>query len=62
MPLSDPDAHQSVFRGQHAGRPKAVAVEHGADLPAIGKRDRGGSFPRLAGGGLVRLERALAGR
>ena len=41
-----------------ARRPQAVAVERGADLPAVGKRDRCRAVPRLHQRGVVFVERA----
>ena len=56
------------FRGQDdeivlghviAARAQAVAVEHRADLRAVGERDRGGAVPRLHQAGVVLVEGAL---
>ncbi|MNU94222.1 hypothetical protein D3C71_841800 [compost metagenome] len=49
-----------VIGDQVAGRAQAVAVQRGADLAAIGERDRGGAVPRLHHGGVVFVEGAAA--
>ena len=47
-----------VAREQIARRPQAVAVERGADLPAVGEGDRGRAVPRLHQRGVVFVEGA----
>ena len=40
--------HDKVVVGENpARRAQPVAIEHGADLAAIGERDRGGAVPRF---------------
>ncbi|AJX01694.1 hypothetical protein BM45_3124 [Burkholderia mallei] len=50
--------HEIVVGNDVARRAQAVAVERRADLPAVGKRDRGGAVPRLHHRGVVFVERA----
>jgi len=51
--------HDAVVAGDEiARRAQAVAVERGADLAAVGKRNRGGAVPRLHDRGVIFVERA----
>ena len=52
----------AVGRDPVARRPKAVAIEHGADDRAVGERDRRGAVPRLHQRGMELVERALVRR
>ncbi len=63
------DRERAGFRGQDdhvvigdqvAGRAQAVAVQRGADLAAVGERDRGGAVPGLHHGCVVFVESAAA--
>ena len=52
--------HEVVLRHVVAGRPQAVAVEHGSDQPSVGERDRGGPVPGLHQARVILVEGALA--
>ena len=53
--------HQAALGDAVARRAQAVAVEHGADLPAVGERDRRRTVPGLHQAGVVLVERPLVG-
>ncbi len=51
--------HDAVVAGDEiARRAQAIAVERGADLAAVGERDRGRAVPRLHDRGVIFVERA----
>ena len=54
--------HAVVVGHPVAARSQAVAVEHGADHGAVGKRDRSRAVPRLHQGRVISVKRALLGR
>ena len=54
--------HAVVVGDVVAARPQAVAVEHGTDVVAVGKRDRGGAVPRLLKRRVVFVEGPLVFR
>ena len=51
--------HAVVVREVVARRPQAVAIEHRADVLAVGERDRRRAVPRLHQAGVVFVERPL---
>ncbi len=51
--------HATVLRHRVARRAQAVAVQHGAQMPPIGKRDRGGTVPWLHLAGMKLVEGLL---
>jgi hypothetical protein len=53
--------HETVVGDPVAGRAQAVAVEHGADLGAVGERDAGGTVPGLHQRGVELVEGAPLG-
>ncbi len=53
---------QVVLGDVVARRPQAVAIQHRADLPAVGEGDRGRAIPGLHQAGVVLVEGALAHR
>ena len=51
--------HQAAPGHAVPGRPQSVTVQHRADLPAVGERDRRRSVPGLHQAGVVLVERPL---